>query len=586
MPLEFENIDPELEMLQNNKREGYNYRERRQQQWLENYTLARDNIITNRLTQRQTVNLPLMKTGLKSLLKDVDDRPVIYFENLDNDKQAEVFENEFWKITGDQDNNKFDLQDIIDKKQVFAFGRSFDQWQIIDGKIKMTVQDPQDMLVDRYCDPTNLNSSRYLIHNHIFETLASIEANPMYDKGAIAKLKEYYSREEGIVKVATSQQMLIEKNRKLAQMGVTDVEAPVLGATLVELSIHMVFQEIEGMDHQIWVYIEAEDNVILMKKPLEEIIGKTPDNWWRNHYNYNSWADDVERQDFWSDGIADVLRGPNKVLNAWFSQLVENRTLRNLNMNLYDSTIEGFKPQTWTPKAFGMYGVPRPKGGKLTDVFEQLKVADLSESLDEMKFLIEIAEKASGATTAQQGDTEDRQITLGEVKLALGEAKERIKGMSKYYTPVWQQRGMMFTKLIEAGQGDLDAVKIYKEGRNTKKIFVREIAPKDWMTKTGSRIKVWSQDEKETQDTITIQKLIATKQMMPLNKKLDEITKRKMLEFDRLSPDEINAVMEEEEQIQEAIQNSVGDQAGIENVPQTQPQPNPVTPNGSNRQVA
>jgi len=32
-----------------------------------------------------------MKTAIRTLLKDVDDMPVIYFENLDNDKEAEMY---------------------------------------------------------------------------------------------------------------------------------------------------------------------------------------------------------------------------------------------------------------------------------------------------------------------------------------------------------------------------------------------------------------------------------------------------------------------------------------------------------------
>src|SRR3990167_8401316 len=149
--------NPELQMILLNKESGYNYRERRQEDWQENYALYRDKVTINRLTQRQSVNLPLMKMAVKTLLKDVDDMPVMYFENLDNDKEAEVFQNEYWKITGDEDHNKFELQDIIDKKQVFHFGRSFDQWQIADGEIKMTIQDPQDMLVSRYMDPTDIH---------------------------------------------------------------------------------------------------------------------------------------------------------------------------------------------------------------------------------------------------------------------------------------------------------------------------------------------------------------------------------------------------------------------------------------------
>src|SRR5690606_40920604 len=97
----------------------------------------RDTVTINRLTQRQSVNIPLMKQTIRTLLKDVDDMPVIEFENLDNDKQAEIFKNEYWKYTVEI--NNMELQDIVDKRQVFLFGRSFDQWQVIDGDRKSVV---------------------------------------------------------------------------------------------------------------------------------------------------------------------------------------------------------------------------------------------------------------------------------------------------------------------------------------------------------------------------------------------------------------------------------------------------------------
>ena len=84
----------ELQMLINNKDTGFNYREPRHDQWRENYELYRDKVTVNRLTQRQSVNLPLMKTTIRTLLKDIDDMPVMEFENLDNDKEAQVFQNE------------------------------------------------------------------------------------------------------------------------------------------------------------------------------------------------------------------------------------------------------------------------------------------------------------------------------------------------------------------------------------------------------------------------------------------------------------------------------------------------------------
>ena len=102
----------------------------------------------------------------------------------------------------------------------------------------------------------------------------------------------------------------------------------------------------------------------------------------------------------------------------------------------------------------------------------------------------------------------------------------------------------MFLKLIEAGSTKLDAVKIYKKGRNTNDMFGREIEPKDWMTESGYRVRVWSQDEKNAKDQETLQKLNAVKLNMPNNPKLDEVYQRKLLEFAGLTPDEINDIME------------------------------------------
>ncbi len=535
----------ELQMLILNKESGFKYRERRHQDWLENYTLYRDKVTINRLTQRQSVNIPLMKQSVRSLLKDVDDMPVLFFENLDNDKEAQVFQNEYWKWTVEQ--NNLSVVDIVDKKQVFLFGRSFMQMQIEDGRVVMTVQDPQDILVDRFADPTNLDSARYLIHTHIFVPLSNLESNEDYDQAEVAKLKDFFESENGIVKASSNEQMQVDKNKKMSEMGVDDVEDPVLGETLVELTLSFV-RRAEGLadgEEQFFMYVEAENQVILLKKPLEDVIGKTKDNYWRDHLPYNTWADDVERQDFWSDGIADVIRTPNKVINSWFSQLVENRTLRNFGMHYYDGTKgDGeFAPQTFNPQPWGWYKVP----GNPSEVMKKVDIPDLSESLDEMQFVIGIAEQATGATKTQQGNITERNITLGEVQLALGEAKERIKGMSKFYTPAWKERGEKFLKLIEAGSDKLDAVKIYKKGRNTDAIFSREIKPTNWMTEAGYRTKVWSQDEKDAQDSEALQKLNASVVNMPGNIKLLEIYQRKLLEFTgALTPDEINDVIEAE----------------------------------------
>ena len=67
------------------------FRERRHQQFTVNYTLYRDTVIVNRLTQRQSVNVPYMKKTIKTYLTQTNWPVDNYYENQANDKQAELF---------------------------------------------------------------------------------------------------------------------------------------------------------------------------------------------------------------------------------------------------------------------------------------------------------------------------------------------------------------------------------------------------------------------------------------------------------------------------------------------------------------
>jgi len=573
--------NPEVEMLKLNKLSAYNYRKRRDEDWTENYLLYRDKVRYNRLIQRQSVNLPLMKQTIRTLLKDVDDMPVVYFENLDNDKQAEIFQNEYWQYTIGSECNSMEIKDMVDKRQEMLFGRTFDQMQIVDGKILMTIEDPSDMLVDRFTDPADLDTARFIIHTHIFRPLSSLVNNPDYDQAMVKELQEFYATKQGIIKASDNMASLQEKNKKMAEMGVPDIDSPILGETYVELSLHFLFREKDSWTNkegvkvdvtdQYMLFVECDDMKVLMKRPLEEVIGKTKDNYWRNHLPYNSWADDVERQDFWSDGVGDIVRTPNKILNVWFSQKVENRTMRSFGMHYFDSTLDGFQPPNIDPEPWGWIGVPVGQGRKLSDVFQKVEIPDLADSNDDMEFVIGMNDRASGATATQQGVPTQRQITLGEVKLALSEAKERSKGMSKFYTHVWLKRAEKFLKLIEAASDRLDAVKIYKKGRNTSDIYSREIAPTDWMTQSGYRVKIWSQEEKNNQDTQQLEKLSAVRAMIPGNSKLEEIIERKALEFADLKPDEINDIIRIQTEKRDAMLNAPPVMPGAPNTQVKQP---------------
>lgn len=566
---------PEVMQLVNNKEDGFNYRRRREPEWLETYMMYRDRVIVNRLTQRQSVHIPMMKQHIRTLLKDMDDFPVIYFENTNNDKDDEILRNAYWQHIVDV--NNMELQDIVDKKQDLLFGRTFDQWQIIDGEVRQTIIDPQDILVSRYTDPADINSSRFLIHINIYKPLAELKNDPKYDQEAVKELERWYATEDGMVKLSANEQMAIEKAQKLIAMGVQDVLMPNLGETWVEMAQHYVYDKKDGDDEeQLYLKTEAENQVILYNEPLEKCIGVTEDHFFRTHYNYETWADDVERQDFWSDGVGDVLRTPNKIADVWWSQTVEGRTLRNLGMHFYDKTVEGFDPSTYQPQAFGFYPVP----GNPNEIIKRVEIPDPSDNLDELSFLFEFSERASGATSTSQGVQTERKVTLGEVQLALGEAKERIKGISKFYTPAWKRRAKLAWKLIEAAGDQLNIYRSHKKGRNTDTIHSQEIDPARWKGNSNWNVRVWSQEEKIANDTENLQKLNATVTLIPNNNALTGIYQRKLLEFANLTPEETTMVLEEEKAKREAIANNppllnnMGAQNGM--TPNSG-QPNPAT---------
>lgn len=538
-----------LDKLRVNKEQAYKYRRRRHFDWTDNYTLYRDKVQLNRLTQRQSVNIPLIKSSIKTLLKDIDDPPVLYFSNLDNNEQAEVYFNEYWKYNATR--NDLVLKDIVDKRQVLLFGRSFKFMNIIDGHFSWEIVDPQDVLIDRYVDPTNIDSARFLIREHLYKPLASLKTNPKYDNEAVSRLQKYLGTDAGLIKAEQNQLDWVEKQRREASLGVIDAFLPILGETYVELNEFFIFEfNKDTMRDEISYVVVAEDMEVLYYAKLEECIGDTQDNFWQSHYPAVTWGDETERTDFWSDGVADTLRTLNKVLNSWFSQMIENRTLQNFGMNYFNSSLmdEGFLPQTFEPVPWGWYPIPVGDSGKIGDAIMRVDVPDLASTIEEINFIMQIAQQASAATTMQEGvKPEGQQITLGEVNLLLNSAEERVKSMAVYYTESWKDFALKFTKMLEAGSDLIDDTQIYKKGRLTKKNYAKVVSPKDWVTESMYSVDVQMKEDMESKTGDDLQKLQYSKSLMPVNKVLDTIIKRKSLEFADLSSTEIAEVIKEDE---------------------------------------
>ena len=538
--------DPELDIIKLEKDSALAFKERRLQDWDDNYTLYRDKVVTNRLTQRQSVNVPLMKYGLNSILKDVDDPPQLYFQNLDNEDQKEIFYNEHWKEVARR--NKLVMVASVDRKQAFLFGRTFKKINIENGKVTFEVIDPKDMLVHRFVNPVDLHSAKCLIQTGIYRTLTEILEDEEYNKEVRAELRTYYENRDPELEGDDTYAQASEKADRMTTMGVDDEFDPVLGETYLELNEVYRFEWDDVAEDTIifrYVIAIADDHQFkLHKQALHEIFGKTVDNFWFNHFPYSSWGTDPERTDFWSDGAGDILRTPNKIANSWISSLVENRQLRNYGMTYYDSTDPTFVPQTFQPIPYGFYPVP----GDPNKVMKPVEIPDLSESLDEIQYIISIAEKATASTSTQSGAIEQKQVTLGEIQLALANAQDRVKSIQQFIDEDWKEFGMLYIKLLEGAGQYLDPVTVNKKGRLGKKMYTREISMKDWKTKSGYTVEVRMLQDKQAEDVDMIQKLTVARNSMPDNVPLKEIYDHHILQFAGLTPDEISTVEEFERQ--------------------------------------
>lgn len=542
-------------ILNADARDGYEFQKRKQPDWKENYELYRDKVITNRLTQRQSVNIPLMKQIIKTLLSKIDDFVDLEFTNLDNDKQKELFYSLYWTDVVKRE-NRLELKDKVDKKQVMLFGRSFEKLNVMAGKIKFHVIDPQDMRVDRYVDPTDIDSAKYIIQDNIYETLSDLKQNPMYDQDVVKKMEEFFETEQGLALSAENNEQLARKNDAMRDMGDSVVDNPELGHTLVQMQegfIKVYNPEIEEEEIVFTlsgaIKVDGQDNkLILFMDTLDNLIdpdGNCKDHFWRYHYPIESWGEDIENRDFWCDAVADSVRTPNKIVNSWFSQTVENRTLRNFGMNYYNSSTSGedgaFIPQTFEPKAWGWYPIP----GNPNDLIKSVEIPQLTGNLEEINFVVGIAEKASAATAITQGVAERKRITLGEIQLLAGNAMDRIQSMSLYYQQVWLNIGQKYVKLVEAMGNEIEAVRLFKKGYGGT-VFNKELTPQSWQSKSGYSVKVISKKDKSEQDLDQIQKLNAVKTFMPMNTALNDIIKKKLLDVGGLNPDEIKVIMEAE----------------------------------------
>ena len=537
---------PLMEKLYAEKETGRRLQEHKHEDWDDNYTLYRNKVKTNRLTQRQAVNIPLMKETVKTLLARIDDAPNVEWKELSGDEQKELIYQEVWNQKL-KDNN-MELIDILDKKNVLLNGFSVKKLNIAEDGIDITVEDAYDHFFDPLMNPWDIESARFITHQNIFRSIRDILADERYNEEGKEQLKMWAESSPGLSQTQKNKEDWEKKMERIRAMGVSHSEFALYAAgdRLVNLTEHFYSQwdaKKNKFIRRVCVY--ADDHIELYNETLDQCIGV---DFWPFVY----WSEDPELGDVYPDSVADLVRTPNKVLNVWFSQLIENRTLKNFQMHWFSPT-QGYTPTTYTPGPGMMLPAPPSPDGDIRKTIMPVEISGLDDTLEAIAALTNIVERGTGATAIEKGQGEQGQQTLGEIEILVGKANERATGMAKFYRLSWYELAWKWDKLMHANKPKF--LKLFKQGRSGK-LYPKRVYAGDWASEAGYEPMVRSTSEQETESVKTLQKFSYVQAQYPNNVALRKIGQKRQLEALDLTPEELRQVEEAEDTVvqQQAIQ--------------------------------
>lgn len=532
-------LSDKLTKLLNEKKSGREFQLRKHADWTENYELYRGKAKTNRLTQRQTVSVPLMKETIKTLMSKVDDAPNVEWKEKSGDQMKEIIYQQMWDdLYEDQD---LELKDILDKKNVFLYGLSTKMLNLEDDGVCIDVLDVYDVVYDPLMKPLDIESARFIVRQNIFKPLRDIIADERYTKEGREELKLWLATDRGIVQ---SGQNKIEWERsleRLRSMGVQNEKFPVFagGDVIVNLTEHYTqLWDDTSKKFERHVVVYADDTIEMCDDLLIDCVGI-------EEWPLDVWAEDPETNDVYPDGVADLVRTPNKILNIWFSQQVENRTLQNFQMHWFAAS-ESYQPQTYDPGPGRMLPAPPLQPGQsINDVIMPVAVNGLDETFKAMDYLTAMVERGTGATALEKGEPEQGAQTLGEVQLLVGKATERAKTMAKFYKAAWYRLAVKWSKMMQANS--FGKFTLYKTGPDGK-VYEKVVYNKDWKSKSGYEPSVESSSEQEADDVKSIQKFGVVMAQFPNNTALKKILQQRELKLLDLTAAELQEVQDAQEQ--------------------------------------
>lgn len=552
-------LSDKLTKCLNEKKSAREFQVRKHLDWNENYELYRNKVKTNRLTQRQAVNIPLMKETIQTILSGEDDAPDVLWKENSGDEMKEIIYQEIWEDNYRKEN--LELKDMIDKKNELLYGISSKMLNLRDDGVCIDIMDTFDVVYDPLTNSMDVETARFIYRQNIFKSLREILVDDRYTQKGKDELKEWLTTDKGIIQSGKNKVEMERKNERLRAMGVQNDKFPLFAGGDVIINLTEGFTQIwNGKEFERRVITQADDVIELADESLIDLIGI-------EEWPFEFWSSDPETNDIYPDGVADLVRTPNKVINIWFSQQIENRTIQNFQMHWFDATVQGYVPQTYEPGPGRMLPAP----GDPTKTIMPVAINGLDETFTAIDFLTNIVERGTGATALEKGTPEQGAQTLGEVQILVGKATERSKARAKFYKMSWYKTAKKWDKMMQAN--GFKKMSLYKTGPNGK-VYEKVVYNSDWKSSAGYEPTVASSSEQEADEMKAIQKFGFVIAQNPMNPALKKIAQSRQLKLLDLTPSELKEIEDAEDQMAAmAQQAAMAPQAAPQGQPEAQPSP-------------
>lgn len=483
-----------------------------------------------------------MKETIKTIIATIDEPPQVDWKEMSGNETKEIVYQELWDTNFMSD--KLDWIDHMDKKNVLMYGLSTKMLNTGDRGPEVEVMDNWDILYDPMMNPLDIETARFIVRQNIYRSLREILADNRYTEAGKKALREWADTENAVIQSNNNIEEAERRNKRLEAMGVMSSEFATFAAGDVIVNITEHYTKKWNEKTQVWekrVVVYADDWQPLMDEKLEDLIGM-------EEWPFVVWFEDPETNDVYPDSIADLVRTPNKVLNIWFSQQVENRTLQNFQMHWYDATVKGYTPQTYEPGPGRMLPAP----GDPNKTIMPVAINGLDETFTAIEYLTRIVERGSGAVAIEKGISEQTSQTLGEVEILVGKAQERSVSMQKFYRGAWYELAVKWDKMMHANPPE--KVTLSRTGRSGK-TYKKVVTKKDW--EGDYKPIVASTSEQEQSKVQNIQKFQFVMQQFPNNMALRRIVQQRELELLDLTPGELKEIEDEEKRLQQVTEQQI-----------------------------